>query len=165
MNQGLSNKYGGTIVVAFFFIFLLLTTATESAHAELMIYPAKGQKPEQQQKDESECHQWAVEQTGFDPSIAQEAPPQEEKQKGRVVKGAAGGALVGLGIGAIAGDAGKGAAIGAGTGAVAGGVKQRQQNVQKEAVAQQAQAEQQAQVDSYNKAKSACLEGKGYTVK
>ena len=165
MNQGLSDKYGVAMVVALFFFFFLLTMATESVNAELMIYPAQGQTPEQQQKDEFECHQWAVQQTGYDPTKAQQTSQQPTTQRGGVLRGAAGGALVGGGIGAIAGDAGKGAAIGAGTGAVVGGARQRQQNVQNEAANQRAAANQQAQLDSYNKARSVCLEGKGYTVK
>jgi len=69
-------------------------------------------------------------------------------------------------IGAIAGDAGEGAAIGA----VAGGVAGRRKGKQA-----QAQANQQATTDAANKEKemkdsfvkgfSACLEGKGYTIK
>lgn len=33
-------------------------------------YPAAGQSPEQQASDEYECHAWAVQQSGFDPSAA-----------------------------------------------------------------------------------------------
>jgi len=35
---------------------------------DLMAYPKNGQTPEQQAKDKFECHQWAVGQTGFDPT-------------------------------------------------------------------------------------------------
>lgn len=34
----------------------------------LFIYPREGQSAEQQASDEYECHRWAVEQTGFDPT-------------------------------------------------------------------------------------------------
>jgi len=34
----------------------------------LYIYPKKGQSPEQQATDRYECHSWAVDQTGFDPT-------------------------------------------------------------------------------------------------
>ena len=50
---------------------------------------------------------------------------QYEQTRGSAVRGAAGGALVGLSHGAIAGDAGKGAAIGAVAGGAAGGVRGR----------------------------------------
>jgi hypothetical protein len=35
---------------------------------DLFIYPRHGQSDEQQAKDRYECHRWAVDQTGFDPS-------------------------------------------------------------------------------------------------
>ena len=50
-----------------------------AALAQQYVYPAKGQSAEQQKKDEYECHQWAVKQTGFDqtkaPPPAAAAPP------------------------------------------------------------------------------------------
>ena len=160
------NAYFGMMVcVAVSVLFLFSLGFTSFANAGMMIYPAKGQSAEQQQKDEFECHQWAVQQTGYDPTKAQQAPQQQTTRKGGAVRGAAGGALLGAGIGAIAGDTGKGAAIGAGVGAVGGGAKQRQQQQQQAAANQQVQAQQQAQIDNYNKAKGVCLEGKGYTVK
>jgi uncharacterized protein YcfJ len=160
------NGYFGIMVcVSVSVLFLFSLGFTSFVNAGMMIYPAKGQSAEQQQKDEFECHQWAVQQTSYDPTKAQQAPQQQTTQKGGAVRGAAGGALLGAGIGAIAGDTGKGAAIGAGVGAVGGGAKRRQQQQQQEAANQQAQAQQQAQIDNYNKAKGVCLEGRGYTVK
>jgi len=41
-------------------------TATGRA---LFAYPMKGQTPEQQNADRAACHDWAVAQTGFDPSF------------------------------------------------------------------------------------------------
>jgi hypothetical protein len=34
----------------------------------LFIYPRRGQNQQQQAKDEYECHRWAADQTGFDPT-------------------------------------------------------------------------------------------------
>ena len=34
----------------------------------LFVYPAHGQSPEQTERDRYECHNWAVQQTGVDPS-------------------------------------------------------------------------------------------------
>ncbi len=52
-----------------------------AALAQQYVYPAKGQSADQQKKDEYECHQWAVKQTGFDPTKAPPpaaaAPPPE----------------------------------------------------------------------------------------
>ncbi|MGB6355875.1 MAG: hypothetical protein WBF21_18025 [Steroidobacteraceae bacterium] len=36
--------------------------------SELIAYPKNGQSQDQQGKDKFECHQWAVSQTGFDPT-------------------------------------------------------------------------------------------------
>lgn len=36
----------------------------------LFIYPRQGQSKERQEQDRSECHRWAVDQTGYDPNIA-----------------------------------------------------------------------------------------------
>ncbi len=39
-----------------------------NSSSDLMAYPKNGQTPEQQSKDKFECHQWAVGQSGFDPT-------------------------------------------------------------------------------------------------
>jgi hypothetical protein len=119
------------------------------AHAQgSYVYPARGQSPEQQNRDQYECHNWAVAQTGVNPTAAAAAPPQ-----GGAVRGAARGAAVGAIGGAIAGDAGKGAAIGAATGGVFGGMRQAGQRAQQ----QNANA-------AYQQALRACLTGRGYSV-
>jgi hypothetical protein len=135
---------------------------------KLYVYPAKKQSQQQQKVDEFECYKWAMEQSGIDPLNLPkvEAAPAQTGPTGGAVKGAAKGAAAGVAIGAIAGDAGEGAAIGA----VAGGVAGRRKGKQA-----QAQANQQATTDAANKEKemkdsfvkgfSACLEGKGYTIK
>jgi hypothetical protein len=141
---------------------------------DLVIYPAKGHSQEQMEKDKSECYGWAKQQSGFDPMQAQPqaqaAPAQSQGPQGERIKGAARGAAVGAVVGKIANDdAGKGAAAGAAAGTMVGGMKTRQ-NRRQQAQSQQQQAQQQQAVNdqnrgAYNKAYSACLEGKGYTVK
>jgi len=115
-------------------------------------YPAKGQSPEQQQRDMAECQSWATQQTG-----GPAAPPQPAAT-GQGVRGAARGAAVGAVGGAIGGDAGKGAAAGAAAGAMVGGVRRRQDR----RAAAEASSQQSA---SFSNALAACLEGRGYTVK
>jgi hypothetical protein len=44
------------------------TTAPSSTASDLFIYPKNGQSEEQQAKDKYECHSWAVNQSGFDPT-------------------------------------------------------------------------------------------------
>ena len=41
-----------------------------SAVADLYVYPNAGQSADQQSTDRYECHRWAVDQTGFDPTRA-----------------------------------------------------------------------------------------------
>lgn len=154
-----------------------------AAAQQLYIYPTKGQSPEQQNRDRYECHTWAVQQTGFDPMNAQVAqypatsapPPAQEAPRGGLLRGGARGAAIGAVGGAIGGNAGKGAAIGAATGALIGGFRRRdqrrrQQQQQQNYQQQQAQAQAQyqanasAQRGAYNRAMSACLSGRGYTV-
>jgi hypothetical protein len=133
---------------------------------QLMIFPSKDQSQDQQNKDRGECHSWAVNQTGYDPALASTTPPpSSEPTEGGVVKGAARGAATGAVIGAIAGDAGKGAAMGAAGGGMIGGMRRRDQQQRQAAQQQQWQAQQEAQRQNYRRALSACLEGKGYTVK
>ena len=141
----------------------------------MIIYPSKGQSPEQQSKDESACISWAESQTGLvlsggkvDAAAAGQAAKQQtaDATQGAAVVGAAKGAAVGVAIGAIAGDAGTGAAIGAVAGAVGGRRAKKQAEAQAEAKGtQQAQAQNQAAVDQFKKAAGACLDGRGYSVK
>ena len=135
---------------------------------KLFVYPAKGQSQQKQKEDEFECYKWAIEQSGIDPLNLPkvEAPPPQTGPTGGAVVGAAKGAAAGAAIGAIAGDAGKGAAIGATAGAMAGRragkQAQAQQNQQAQATAS---ATEQEMKNSFIKAFSVCLEGKGYTIK
>ena len=41
--------------------------AGASTQSQTFIYPTKGQTPDQQGKDKTECSGWATQQTGFDP--------------------------------------------------------------------------------------------------
>lgn len=150
----------------------ILLGVSLSQAQEAVIYPAKGQSQEQMEKDKYECYTWAKQQSGFDPMqqpTATTAPPPQQAQQGGVVRGGARGALVGVAAGAIAGDAGKGAGIGAAVGALGGGMRQRDQQRQQDQSQQQWEQQQAAAYaqgrDGYNRAQSACLEGRGYSVK
>jgi hypothetical protein len=132
---------------------LTLGIAVASWAAHPYVYPAKGQSAEQQQKDKWECHQWAVQQTGFDPS----QPVEQSLPRSGLLGGAARGAALGAVGGAIGGDAGKGAAIGAAVGGLGRVMRNRRAN----------QYQQQAYTnssDGYDRAYGACLQGRGYTV-
>jgi len=150
--------------LAVFFLLSVTVMGVPRARAKMLIYPTKGQTPQQQQKDEMACHRWAVQQTGFDPTQIREVPQTQNPKRGGVIRGGALGALVGVGVGAIAGDAGKGAAIGAVAGGAAGGIRQHRQNQEQAQQSQQAQQNLQSKLDAYNRAKALCLEGRGYKV-
>ena len=139
---------------------------SSQAAGEVFVYPKQGQSQEQFQKDQFECHSWAKQQTGFDPSQpSPSASPQYAPQTGGVARGGARGAAVGAIGGAIGGDAGKGAAIGAAVGAAGGGLRQRSANEQAAAATQLAMAQQQGNVQRYEQAYSACMGGRNYQVK
>ena len=139
-----------------------------SSNSDLFIYPTKGQSEEQKSTDRYECHRWAVDQTGYDPSKANPSNPSAydpqpyQPSQRPVLKGAGRGAAMGAVGGAIAGDAGKGAAAGAAIGGMAGGFRrmdqQRQYNSQQQAKAASAASSQQM---NYTRAMAACLEGRG----
>jgi hypothetical protein len=139
--------------------------AVAGSDAEVFVYPKQGQTQERFRQDQYECHGWATSQTGFDPSqpVAAAAPPPPAQ--GGAVRGGARGAAVGAIGGAIGGDAGKGAAIGAGVGAAAGRMRQNDYNRQAAATATQAQTQQQADVQRYERAYATCMGGRGYQVK
>jgi hypothetical protein len=149
-------------------VWMLATTMVfaSGVGAQQFVYPAKGQSPQQQKNDEAACYSWAVQQTGFDPAKAP-APAAAPKPPttatgttpGAGARGAARGAVVGE---IISDDPGAGAAAGA----VAARGQSRRQNA---ASAQQAQQQQQSasqqQQAAFAKARAACLEGRGYSVK
>lgn len=161
-------------------LILLLAASSLLAAPDLYIYPKNGQSEKLQKRDRYECHVWAADQTGFDPS-KYEAPQRVvhrherwRHEDGRFasdpVTGAAQGAAVGAVGGAIGGDAGRGAAIGAGVGALLGAFNtlERESN-HKEYQRRKEEADKQAAAENlrkdYNRAISACLEARGYTVK
>jgi hypothetical protein len=136
-------------------------------------YPQNGQSADLQSRDRYECSLWAVHQTGFDPS-APNVPAQY-----RVVAsgpppgtGTAIGAIAGAVIGAAISpgwDRGAGAVFGGLTGAMIGSAsdaQRAQQNQIQMSEADQEQAAAMAQkATDYRRALSACLEGRGYSVK
>jgi hypothetical protein len=159
--------------ICFGFVFSLKAqdkTATGSLNSalDLYVFPAKDQSPDQQSKEENECYTWAINQSGVDPLNMPEVQAEQVQSgpTGAAVVGSARGAATGAAIGAIAGDAGKGAAIGAVGGAVRGHRAGRRGKAIVQAGNNQEAAQTQANmINSFKKAYSACLEGKGYTVK
>jgi hypothetical protein len=144
---------------------------------QVYFYPKEGQTNKQQSRDQYECYNWAMQQTGFDPS--QSAIPPERRVK--VVPMPPPGhdtailAITGAVLGAlIAGPrhAAAGALIGAGSGAAVGAVsdvsRQQYARQMEEAYANGDQAldvRYEGKAREFRRAMSACLEGRGYSVK
>jgi hypothetical protein len=159
------SRLGGWRVIASFSLALFVGLTVAGASAAQYIYPQKGQDQAQQDSDRGECHIWAVNQTGYDPTRAPtSAPPPQEAKKGGVLRGGARGAAGGAVIGAIAGNAGKGAAMGAAGGGLVGGMRRSDQKSQQKQQQQNWQAQQNAARNEYQRAQTACLTGRGYSV-
>ncbi len=126
--------------------------------AQQYVFPAEGQSPEQQKQDEAMCYNWAVENSGYDPVNPPDVQvaAQPSGPSGARVRGAARGAVIGEITHADTGNA----AI---AGAVIGGSRDRRSRraQQEQAVV----AAEESGKDSFNNARAACLEGKGYSVK
>jgi hypothetical protein len=139
---------------------------------KIFVYPTNGQSPEQTDRDRYECHVWAVQQTGVDPSRSDANPyervvvqPANPPGSGTAV-GAIGGAILGA---LIAGprNAGAGLLIGGATGAIVGTASDanaQQQAQQTQQQINQSMATGRAHADSYRRALGACLQGRGYTI-
>jgi hypothetical protein len=169
LKQGEPEMGRKTILMLLVIGLVSLLEFSDAMAQQQYVFPKYGQTPEQQSRDEYDCHLWAVNQTNYDPTVPVQAPPPQgppQAQPGSGVKGAAKGAAVGALAGSMGGEAGKGAAVGAAVGAVGGRVQSKNQQAQQQTQQQQAAAAQQsAKQQEYLKAKATCLDAKGYSVK
>lgn len=161
------------------------TLMLQSALAQdVYVYPTTGQSDEQLAQDRYDCHSWAVGESGFDPTQFSQVEPMRTVKvpvgrntaDGATGTGTIAGLVTGGIIGSHRGNAGEGAVIGAVLGTLAGsaveGQGQRQAREEAEVQAQR-EAEQIAQNNAelalrksnYRRALTACLEGRGYTVR
>lgn len=146
-------------------LFGALAVCAALAYADnLYIYPAKGQSQQQEDEDKGACMQFATSQTGFNPMNEPTATSAPPTQKGGVGKGLLGGALLGTVVGAIAGNTAEGAEIGAASGGLFGGMRAKQSREQQQQWADQQASQYQQNRDNFNRAYTACLQGRGYTV-
>lgn len=141
---------------------------------KIYFYPNQGQTEQQQDRDRYECYLWAVEKSGFDPSQASLAPHQRVEVIPQPVPGAS--AAAGAVTGAIAGSVlaeprhrDEGLVLGAITGALLGAAADAERTEQAAKMEQQLNAQQDARLEQrardYRRAMTACLEGRGYTVR
>lgn len=162
-------------------IFLLSYAASAQ---DLFIYPAQRQSDQLLADDRYACHLWAVRESDFDPSrFGEVAPPRivrvpvpENQADGAAEKGAIVGALAGAVIGAHNDEIGEGAVIGMVVGAITGAaIEERGGNEAQELARAEAQgraeeirqtkAERLLRRSDYRRALTACLQGRGYSVR
>jgi len=185
MNETRRSAAGGFAMAA---LLVASVPLDASAQGSLVTYPRAGQSAEQQRQDRFECHEFAVESTGFDPQFESQFLARSQAQlatqsntggpdpnQGGTVRGAARGAALGALGGAIGGNAGRGAAIGAGTGALFGtGRRQSAQNEraswereqarQRQQESNRLQAEFDQGKDAYERAFTVCMRARDYEV-
>jgi outer membrane lipoprotein SlyB len=162
---------------------LLVLLCLPAAAQDLFVYPAKGQSNDQLANDRYECHRWAVSETSFDPSdFGQTAPPRvvrvpvpENKAEGATAKGAIAGAIAGAVLG-HGKDKLHDVITGAAVGSIAGAAVETNGQLEAEGEARddaRRQADELAHSKTelalrranYRRALTACLEGRGYTVR
>jgi hypothetical protein len=145
--------------------------------SRVYFYPTRDQTPAQQDRDSYECYLWAKQQTGYDPSAPHLAPharvavvPEPPPGTGTAV-GAVTGALLGAAVSSH-GNRPEGALVGALAGGMLGTVADVAR--QEEAARLQEHYDRQGsqrlavierQASEYRRALTACLEGRGYTVR
>ncbi|HEY9194365.1 MAG TPA: glycine zipper 2TM domain-containing protein [Methyloversatilis sp.] len=151
--------------------------AAASQITDIEIHPARGQSEATLRRDRFECHEWAVRESGFDPatSYGTSAPVPHVEPDPPTGTGPVTGAISGAVIGAVVANphhSGEAAAVGAVIGAAAGAAADASREAQaqriEEAYAERdvrRQAAEAEQATRYRRALSACLEGRGYTVR
>lgn len=154
-----------------------LAEAPPPPPTRVYFYPDKGQSKQQQNRDSYECYLWAKAQTGYDPSAPSLVPhnrvevvPEPPPGTGTAV-GAVTGALLGATM-ASRHSQPAGALLGALAGGIIGSAadaaRQQQASQMQEYYNQQTGRQAAAverQAANYRRALTACLEGRGYTVR
>lgn len=143
---------------------------------KVYFYPSQGQSAEQQDRDRYDCHVWAVKQTDFDPTQHLAAREVETVVPARDPAATVGtAAAVGAVLGAVIagpGDAGRGAVVGAMAGAITGSAAAASGQAHADAVnaanarrSARGSGRYQQQASEYRRAITACLTGRGYSVR
>lgn len=139
----------------------------------LYFYPTRDQSEAQQDRDRYECYRWAARESGVDPGmrpVRQTAAPDTApvvRDPGASVGGAVAGAVVG-GMVSSPRHAGTGMVLGAIFGGLLGATAEesRAQAVERRQEARrEAWESRQAPLDNFRRAMSACMSGRGYSVR
>jgi len=161
----------------FIAVTVIVWLAVDASAQDVNVTPAKGQSPEQMQKDMAECQGLAMQSTGYSPA----APPSNSTattQRGGRLRGATTGAVAGAAAAEVRGNRNEEiydsathdqredyrrnqAASAAAAGAVISGSRQRRDRRRaRKNTASQANAGEEA----YTQAYSGCMMGRNYTV-
>lgn len=141
---------------------------------KVYFYPSQGQSAAQQDRDRYDCHVWAVDQTGFDPSrrIGGRDARATVVPAPSPLETVGTAAAVGAVIGAVAsgrGDAVEGALVGAMAGSVVGAAaasaQQQEARVVEARYNSRGGSRYEREAAGFRRAMSACLEGRGYSVR
>ena len=135
----MKNKIIYSSLLISFLTFSAMQGQSIASSLGLYVFPANNQDAATQEADEMACFTWAKNQSGYDPLNPTQVTGAQ------VDRSVDGTAVVGAGVGAA--------------GKVVGDERQQQANNQAAA------AKEKELANNYNKAFSACMEGKGYTVK
>lgn len=157
-------------------LLMLFSSMAFAVSGELYVYPADGQDKATLERDRYECYTWATSETGFDPSVDKvvepaklvRVPVKDNASEGATTKGT----LLGVIAGAAIGDSHEAAAAGAVVGSLTGAIIENEGHKKAKAEAR-AEAEailrqnetMAAKHGDYQRAFSACLEGRGYVVR
>jgi len=162
-SSSLLVRFNSQVAIAAFVICVAAKGATAQTNGPY-IYPSRGQTQEQQNRDKYECNQWAVSQSGFDPSNPSPTSAGAQQAQRGAGGGAERGAAVGAIGGAIEGDPGARAASGAARGGLLGAIRRRRERNEAAQAQEQAQATAAGDRESFNRAFAACMQGRGYAV-
>jgi hypothetical protein len=143
------------------------------AEQTLYFYPSQQQGEAQQDRDRYECYRWAVRETGIDPGMrplrqtAAPAAASVQRDPGATVGGAVAGAAVG-GIVSSPRNVGTGLVLGAVIGGLLGSAAEEsraQAEEQRRADRRDAWQARQMPMNDFRRAMSACMTGRGYSVR
>lgn len=146
------------------FLMAFFALAPLAGAHDLFIFANDGQDQDQQELDEFQCVRMARDRTGFDPMATPMATTARPEAQGGAVGGAARGALLGTAVGAVTGNTGRGLRRGAAAGGVMGGMRRADSNARQQQWQRDEAANYQRNRNNWNRAFTACMESRDYTV-
>ena len=141
---------------------------------KIFFYPNQAQTEQRQDRDRYECYLWSAKKSGFDPAQAQLAPHQRVEVVPQPAAGsdATAGAIAGAITGSLLADRNhreEGLVLGAIAGSILGAASDAERERNAAQAERQINSGRYARIErgarDYRRAMTACLEGRGYTVR